>query len=203
MNDQNFIKRLGITADVKQFVFWMLGASIVLNLLLAVAVIQMPKGVKHELVPPQVDKTFWVGLGSFDPSHLEQMGGYVAQLMLNATPKNARYLSEQLLKIVDPQTYSDLNAQIQMNAALLARMNVSTTFHPTHFSFNTKLPSSIAVHGDLKTHYSDKTIKSEKKTYVVEFGRSASGQMTLVRFTETTPRDPLSIEADAKAAIEE
>jgi len=203
MNNENFLKRLAIIADVKAFVLICLGASMLLNLALAIAVIQLPKGVKHELVPPQIDKTFWVSVGPFDRAHLEQMGGYVAQLMLNATPKNARYLSDQLVQIVDPLTYSELNSQIQTNAALLARLNVSTTFHPTHFSYNSKLPNSIAVHGDMKTHYSDKTIKSERKSYVVEFGRSVSGQMTLVRFNETTPRDPLSIDADAKAQSQE
>lgn len=196
MKKENYLSRVSAASDVGQFVYLTLASSVLMNVLLVVAVIQMPKGVRHELVPPSLSKGFWVGTDQFDRNHLEEMGIYVIQLMLNVTPKSVRFQGEQLLKIIDPQHHAELLNQIQVNAAMVERLNVATTFMPVSYSYDVKSPNRIAVHGSFQTHYSDKTIGSSSKTYMVEFGRSASGKMTLVRFMETSTRDPLGIDKD-------
>lgn len=199
MNKQSLIERLALAADIKAFVFWVLGISIALNFILAAAIYTLPKGVKHELVPPQIDKTFWVGANQFDRAHLEEMGLYVAQLQLNVTPKSAKFQGQQLLKIVAAAEYASLSEQIHMNAALIERLNVATTFMPTSFSYDSKYPNRIAVQGVFQTHFPDKTIGSTTKVYMVEFSRSATGRMELKDFRETKTNDPLGVEADFKA----
>lgn len=194
MKKENYLSRLAGAADLRQFIFWILGASVALNFALVWAVIQLPKGIKHELIPPSVSKTFWVGGEKFDRSHLEEMGLYVAQLMLNVTPKSVRFQGEQLLKIIDPQHHAELANQVQVNAAMIERLNVATTFMPASYSYDPKFPNRIGVHGSFQTHYSDKTVGSTTKVYMVEFGRSAAGKMTLIRFRETSGKDPLGVE---------
>jgi conjugal transfer pilus assembly protein TraE len=200
MNKQSLIERLALAADIKAFVFWVLGISVALNFILVAAVYTLPKGVKHELVPPQVTKTFWVGADQFDRSHLEEMGLYVVQLQLNVTPKSAKFQGQQLLKIVAPAEYATLSEQIHMNAALIERLNVATTFMPTSFSYDPKFPNRISVQGVFQTHFPDKTIGSTTKVYMVEFSRSAAGKMELKDFRETKTNDPLGVEEDFKAA---
>ena len=200
MDKNSLIERLALASDIRKFVFWVLGASVALNFALGLAVYTLPKGIKHELVPPTVSKSFWVGVDQFDRTHLEEMGLYVAQLMLNVTPKSARFQGQQLLKIVTPGAYAAMSNDIQMNAALIERLNVATTFSPTSYSYDAKLPNRIAVSGVYQTHYSDKTISSSNKVYMVEFTRSASGRMELKDFKETATNDPLGVEAEFRAS---
>ncbi len=196
MKKENYLIRLAGAADVRRFVFLVLGASMVLNFVLGLALIKIPKGVRHELIPPTVSKTFWVGAEGFDRGHLEEMGLYVAQLMLNVTPKSVRFQGEQLLKIIDPQHHAELANQVQINVAMIERLNVATTFMPVSYSYDPKFPNRIGVHGTFQTHYSDKTVGSTTKVYMVEFGRSAAGKMTLIRFKETSGKDPIGVETD-------
>jgi conjugal transfer pilus assembly protein TraE len=203
MKKESYLNRLSVAADLRRFVFLVLTASIALNFFLVAAVIELPKGVKHELVPPLLSKTFWVGGDQFDRAHLEEMGIYVVQLMLNVTPKSVRFQGDQLLKIIDPQYHAELANQIQVNAAMVERLNVATTFMPSSYSYDPKFPNRIAVHGAFQTHFSDKTIGSSSKVYMIEFGRSVAGKMTLVRFKETSSRDVLGIEKDFREQSEE
>ncbi len=199
MNKQSLAERLAIAADIRIFVFWMLGASLGLNAILGFSVYSLPKGIKYELVPPGINKSFWVGGDQFDRSHLEEMGLYVTLMMRNVTPKSAKFQGQQLLKIVSPTEYAALSNAIQMNAALIERLNVSTSFMANSFSYDAKFPNRIAMTGVLQTHYSDKTISSTSQVYMVEFQRSASGRMELKDFRETTSNDPLGVEAEFRA----
>ncbi len=198
MDKPNYIGRLSAAADIRSFILIALGASVGLNILLAIAMIALPKGVRHELIPPSVSQPFEVGGRQFDKSHIEQMGLYVAQLMLNVTPKSVRFQGEQLARLVSPERYAEMQNQVQINAALIERINVSTVFIPVSFHYDPKHPNRIGVAGSLQSIYADKSIQTEQKSYLVEFGRSASGSMNLVQFKETEVGDPIGVEAEFK-----
>lgn len=198
MDKSHYLARLAFAADIRSFILLALAASVVLNLLLAVALISLPKGVRHELVPPAITQPFKVGGDVFDKSHIEQMGLYVAQLMLNVTPKSVRFQGEQLSKMIGPVKYAEMVNQVQINAAMIERLNVSTTFVPVSFHYDPKYPNRIGVAGSLQSLYADKSIQSQSKAYMVEFDRSAVGGMQLVQFVETALNDPLALDADFK-----
>lgn len=198
MDKSNYIARLSAAADIRSFILVALGCSISLNLLLAVALIGLPKGVRHELVPPAITQPFIVGGQQFDRAHIEQMGLYVAQLMLNVTPKSVRFQGEQLSKLVAPERYSEIINQVQINAAMIERINVSTMFVPVSYHYDPKYPSRIGITGSLQSLYADKSIQAEPKSYLIEFGRSSAGSMQLMQFKETEAGDPIGIEAEFK-----
>lgn len=198
MDKANYIERLSAAADIRSFILVALVASVGINLLLALTIIILPKGVRHELIPPSVSQPFEVGGRRFDKSHIEQMGLYVAQLMLNVTPKSVRFQGEQLARLVSPERYAEMLNQVQINAAMIERINVSTVFIPVSYHYDPKHPNRIGVAGSLQSIYADKSIQAEQKSYLVEFGRSASGSMNLVQFKETEVGDPIGIEAEFK-----
>lgn len=200
MDKYTYLNRLSVISDTKKFVLMMLGASLGLNILLAIAVIVLPKGVRHELVPPTINKSFFVSPIEFDRSHIEQMGLYVAQLMLNATPKSVRFQAEQLLKMVNPDHYAEINNDVLVNAAMIEKMNVATTFTPVSYLYDPKFPNRIGVAGNHYTHFSDKTVQMRTKEYVIEFTRSELGSMELLQFKEAPARDPLGVVEEAKDA---
>lgn len=203
MDKSHYLARLASAADIRTFVLLALGASVGLNFLLGMALIGLPKGVRHELVPPVIQQPFKVGGEHFDKAHIEQMGLYVAQLMLNVTPKSVRFQGEQLSRLVSPERFAEMLNQVQVNAALIERMNVSTTFIPVSFHYDPKHPNRIGVSGSLQSLYADKSLQSQPKAYAIEFGRSATGAMNLVQFKETEPGDPLSLEAEFEEAQED
>ncbi|GAB2855762.1 hypothetical protein GCM10027277_25410 [Pseudoduganella ginsengisoli] len=80
------------------------------------------------VTPPQVTKSFWVSGERVSSAYLEQMGGYVAWLMLDLTPASAEWKKNALLSFVAPEDYQALKLQMELEAERLRKMNGSTYF---------------------------------------------------------------------------
>lgn len=98
-------------------------------LLIALAIAYALVGAQRiVVVPPQVAKSFWVSGERVSSAYLEQMGGYVAWLMLDLTPASAEWKKNALLSFVAPEDYQALKLQMELEAERLRKMNGSTYF---------------------------------------------------------------------------
>ena len=151
--------------------------------LLALAVILNLRGsVRTVVVPPAIDKSFWVTRERASAEYLEQMGSFIAWLVLDVTPASIDWKKDILLGYVEPAQYGELKTRQELQAARLKRINASTSFAPQQLVPNED-SQSVAVHGRLRTLVNGLETSNEPKAYLVEFSY-AGGRTHVKTFKE-------------------
>ena len=150
-----------------------LALAVVLNLLGAVRTV---------VVPPSINKSFWVTRDKASGEYLEQMGSFVAWLVLDVTPASVDWKKDILLGYVEPEQHGELRTRQDLEAARLKRINASTFFMPQQL-----VPSedaqTVVVRGRLRTQVNGLETANDLKAYLVEFSYSG-GRMHLKTFKE-------------------
>jgi conjugal transfer pilus assembly protein TraE len=125
--------------------------------------------VRTVIVPPSINKSFWVTSERADASYLEQMGAFVAWLVLDVSPSTIDWKKELLLTYVEPDKHGAFKAKQEVEAERLKRINAATAFAPEQL-----VPSedgqSVVVRGRLRTLVNGMETTSDAKAYLVEFG---------------------------------
>jgi len=158
----------------------MLIVSQVLCLLLIVNILGSERTM---VVPPTIDKTFWVTRDKGSSSYLEQMGGYVAWLVLDVTPANLDWKKEQLLAWVAPDDYDAMKTRMDVEGERLRRINGTTSFDIKQFA-TSESDQSVVMTGRLRRQLNGQEIgEAELKSYVARF-KFAGGRAHLTAFEE-------------------
>src|SRR4051812_33799533 len=90
--------------------------SILLNIILAIAFIMLSNNERIVMVPPSINKSFWVTANQVSPEYLSEMSLFFASLRFNITPSNAIMQREQLLRYVHPSLYESLKIELVAEA---------------------------------------------------------------------------------------
>jgi len=160
-----------------------------LTVLLAVALAMRSNNVRTVVVPPVVNKTFWIDDTAVAPEYLEQMALFVAQLVYNVTPANADYNTRILLNHAAPTLYGVLRQQGEATAKRLRADNATTLFGVRAVTHDPKAPR-VALHGVLSTYINDKRVAEAPKVYLFTFSLSG-GRLYVTSIVETSDADPL------------
>ena len=124
--------------------------------------------VRTVVVPPTIDKTFWVSRDKASGEYLEQMGGFMAWLVLDVTPSSIDWKKNILLGYVEPDQYGALKTRQEVEAERLKRINAATMFMPQQL-----VPSedkqSVVVRGRLRTLVNGFETANDLKAYLIEF----------------------------------
>src|SRR4051812_27315938 len=97
----------------------LLALSLVLALAIVIALIGT---VRTVIVPPSPSKSFWVTSDRASTEYLEQMGSFVAWLVLDVTPSSIDWKRDVLLGYVDPEQYGVLKIRQDVEAERLKRI---------------------------------------------------------------------------------
>lgn len=127
-----------------------LGASLATNVLLGVHVATCRPVVTTVLLPPG-GGAWSVTDDRADRDYLERMALDLAQRLGSLTPSTAK---KRLLSILDyaaPETHADLSAQLQREAACLAKEHASTVFFPERVTVDVER-QAVSVTGDRKSN---------------------------------------------------
>jgi conjugal transfer pilus assembly protein TraE len=154
------------------------------QVLAAVTILQLLGSVRTVVVPPSIEKPFWVSQGAASSSYLDQMGAFVAWLVLDVTPASVDWKKDVLLSYVDPALYGVLQSRQDVEAQRLKRINASTTFAPQQLVAN-EGEQSVIVRGRLRTLVNGLETGNEVKAYRIEFSHS-SARVQLKAFKEVT-----------------
>jgi len=160
-----------------------------LTVLLAIALAARSDRVRTVVVPPGVNKTFWVEEGSVSPEYLEQMALFLAQLVYNVTPANAEYNTRLLLNHAAPALYGALRQQGEATARRLRADNATTLFGVRAVTHDAMGPR-VALHGVLSTYINEKRVAEQPKVFLFTFSVSA-GRLYVTSIVETSDADPL------------
>jgi len=154
--------------------------------------------VGHErtiVVPPAINKSFWVDSEKVSAEYLEQMGYFLLQLVLNVTPQSVDYQSKLVIHYAAPASYGDLKTAMAVAAERLKRDGAATVFSARSVSVDDRR-LKVSVQGQLTTFISDRRVSEATKSYVVEL-QYGLGRLTIKSLKETNANDSLDNKTSA------
>ena len=182
-----------------------LSASLLTNVFMAGAFFTMDRTVRTILVPPEINKTFWVDGRSIAPEYLEQMGSWVISQYATVSPSTVDFQSNNLLKYVHPSIHGELAIRFKMGANRLRSENMAKIFQPREVRISEK-GQSVAFIGSQTTWLGDKRVPNDEiKAYLVSFDYDGS-RVYIKELRETNPSKPFDLQnaqafAESEAAL--
>jgi conjugal transfer pilus assembly protein TraE len=162
--------------------FYVIGISGVVNVLLAASVYFMIGKERVIVVPPVVSHDFWVATDSVSDSYLEQMTSFFSGLVLNVNPSSFSKRSEQLLQHVDPASYGRVKAEMTEQEVDINNRALTSSFHPISFKVDRK-NLMVEVKGELSLMSGNTAIGSGTRSYQIQYA-NRNGKLTIVNFKE-------------------
>lgn len=157
--------------------------GLILGLLICLVIILNVVGMERTIVvPPTIDKSFWVTRDRVSRDYLEQMGSFVAWLILDVTPASIDWKKDILLNYVAPDQHGAMQSRQDIEAERLRSINASTFFLPQQLVPNED-KQTVAIRGRLRTQVNGQETATETKAYLAEF-QYAGGRMHLKSFKE-------------------
>lgn len=162
------------------------------------AILKIAGTERTVLVPPAIEKAFWVKGAHGSKDYLEQLGAYFAWLILDVDPSTIDWKRDALLDWVSPDQHAAMKVRQDLEADRLKRMNGATWFRPQQLVAN-ELQQSVVIRGRLRTQVNGQETSSETKAFLVEFDY-AGGRASLKTFKEIGNEQPGSAQTAAAAA---
>lgn len=159
-----------------------LGGLILALLICLVIILNLIGAERTVIVPPSIEKSFWVTKDRVSKTYLEQMGSFVAWLILDVTPASIDWKRDILLNYVAPDQYGAIKSRQELEAERLKRINASTFFLPQQLVANED-DQTLVIRGRLRTQVNGQDTATETKAYLVEF-QYTGGRIHLKTFKE-------------------
>lgn len=158
------------------------GGMIAALLICLVIIVTLIGSERTIVVPPSIDKTFWVSKDRVSREYLEQMGGFIAWLILDVSPASIDWKKDILLNYVVPDQHGAMKSRQEIEAERIKRINASTSFLPQQLTASEE-QQTVVIRGRLRTQVNGQDTATETKSYLAEF-RYAGGRMHLKSFKE-------------------
>lgn len=203
MNINQAAKELEFRTGISRTLWFLLTASLATNMLLAIMAMSNKNTHRETLVPPSINKTFWVDGDKVSPEYLEQMGKFVLDLALNNTPLNCDTNRVALLKYVGSGSYGPINAQLSANCTLIMQNRLSNFFSVSNVIVK-ESERAVIYTGSMTRWLNDRRLPQRSGAYRLKFGYSG-GRVYVQDLLEVDLRatDPFAEAAVKKDAIEE
>ncbi len=159
-----------------------LGLLAVGQILSLLVIINLLGTVRTVVVPPSLNKTFWVSRDKASSEYLEQMGSFIAWLILDVTPASIDWKKDILLGYVEPDQYGALKTRQEVEAERLKRINAATIFAPQQLVANEE-GQTLVIRGRLRTLVNGFETANDLKAYQIEFSY-AGARMHVNAFKE-------------------
>ena len=159
------------------------GGGLIVALLTSLVIIANLIGTERTIVvPPTIEKTFWVTKDRVSKEYLEQMASFIAWLILDVTPATIDWKKDILLNYVAPEQHGTMKSRQEVEAERLKRINASTFFLPQQLVANDQ-DQTVAVRGRLRTQVNGQDTATDTKAYRAEF-QYVGGRVHLKAFKE-------------------
>jgi len=152
------------------------------QILALIVILNILGSVRTVVVPPTLNKSFWVADAKASGAYLEQMGSFIAWLVLDVTPSSIDWKKDILLGYVESGQYGELKSRQEVEAERLKRINAATAFAPEQL-VPSEAGQSLVIRGRLRTLVNGFETANEAKAYLIEFG-FAGARMHLKTFKE-------------------
>ena len=142
---------------------------------------------KTILVPPEVNKSFWVTGTDVSKDYLDQMAYWYAGIVLNATPKTAEYQKTQFLRHARPDQLGRLTAEANKRLEYIIKNGASTMFTVESMTVDTRT-KRVSIYGSLSTYLEEKRIEQRPAYFAIGFDYINS-MLYVTDFKETNDKD--------------
>jgi len=154
------------------------------NLFLGTGLTMALNSSRTILLPPTIEKSFWVDKDTASKEYLEEMALFIAQLELNVTPASYAFQSKTLLNYIHPSAHGKMQSKILADGEQLKKDNASTWFVPQNLRTDVK-NKVVSVTGEFITTIAEKQVVKMQKTYNAKFEISG-GRLYLTRFEDAS-----------------
>jgi conjugal transfer pilus assembly protein TraE len=159
------------------------GALSLTVLLCLVVIVSIVGSDRTVIVPPNIDRTFWVTKEKASREYLEEMASYVAWLVLDVTPTTVDWKKNVLLNWVAPDQHAAMKAKMDIEAERL-RSNNATTFFLVQQLAADEARQSVVVTGRLRRQINGADVSEpETRSYLAQF-QYAGGRVHIQSFKE-------------------
>lgn len=175
----------------------MLVFGLLIIIALACALLYRTLGMERTvIVPPSLQKSFWVNGDSVSKSYLEQMAYWYSGLALTVSPTTGNYQKDLFLRYASPSSSGRLAAEMEARLEYMAKNNTATMFTAQTLTTDEKR-MKVAITGDLETFLGDKRISSKHSIYVVGFAY-LNEKLFVNEFKETNEKDIFGVSPAGK-----
>lgn len=188
MNYKKYIFDLTNATTEVRFLRLLLFISGVIILVGSVAIVKLIGAEKTILVPPEINRSFWVSGSAVSKEYLEEMAYWYAGLALNISPQIADYQTEMFLKFSAPAEEGRLRAAMGAKSEFLRKNNTATQFSTRTIASDEKA-MKVALSGTLITWVADKKAGERNVTFMVGF-KYLNGKLYVSDFKETSDQNP-------------
>lgn len=126
------------------------------------------KSEKVVVIPPLVEKEFWVDGRNVSSAYLEQYSYFLAQLLLGKSAYSAPNQRDVLLRHSAPEFVGILRKKLLDEEDMLKQQNASYTFYPISVKANSNT-KQVRVEGERIFYVAGKQISSEQEVYLLSF----------------------------------
>lgn len=173
-----------------------------INVLLTWAVVSLAGSGRTVVLPPSVEKSFWVEKDTVSASYLEQMAGYIAYLALQSSPATVDYQNKHLLEYVSPANYGQVKQEMEYFADRLKKANTSQVFVPKAYEVN-ETQKLVLVQGNMTTYVNEKQVAQKDAAINIKF-EVVHGKLYVKSLKEEEPaaQSPVQRAASAPAGAD-
>ncbi len=138
------------------------------------------------IVPPIIEREFWVDAQHVSPTYLEQFGCFLGQLILSKSPQSAESQRSVLLRHTAPDYAGTLKQRLIEEEEILKKQSASYMFYPIDIKANME-QMSLLLTGDRLVFIGGKEVYKEKEGYILRF--SYSGSRLLLKEIEAVKKE--------------
>lgn len=156
-----------------KFLLFQRNVFVALTFLLVVIVLVLSTFLffKHErvvIVPPVVEKEFWVDAKHISSTYLEQFGYFLGQLLLAKSSQSAASQRSIVLRHTDPSYVGILRQRLIEEEEVLKKQSTSYVFYPIEIKVNLE-QMSLLLTGDRLVFIGGKEVSKEREGYILRF----------------------------------
>lgn len=156
--------------------------SMLMNVFLIFVMFIMMGKERIVIVPPEINKSFWVDASHVSPEYLSEMSLFLTSIRFNLTPSNAEIQRQLLLRYVDPNHYEKIKSELMEEEEQLKKDHISLAFFVSDIKVDAnKLVSRIS--GDLQYSVGDSLLPRQHVNYQVAYSYNA-GRLLIKTFDE-------------------
>lgn len=150
----------------RQKSIYLIFAFVMLLLNVSLVTAMLIREDKVIIVPPEINKTFWVTKSSTSREYIEEMSVFLAYLMLDQTPSSVAHKREMILKYVSSEYYNALFQKLTHQEEYISANDISTKFSLQEIKVK---ENASTITGELSHYVADKMIEKAQVTYKLTF----------------------------------
>jgi conjugal transfer pilus assembly protein TraE len=126
------------------------------------------KSERIVIVPPIVEKEFWVDGNNISATYLEQFGYFLGELLLSKSSQSASTQRAIIMRHTSPSYSTQLNKKLMEEEQRLEKERASYVFFPTGIYTNIE-SKEVVLSGNRTIYVSGKMVSSVVESYSLSF----------------------------------